>query len=135
MATTTITEAFRRHRASLVNPQWAVSAIAEDGSCVMSCWSHYLKKHGGGLRYTDQLSRWSGNIRGNNLARKHLELIQVDGLPIRLVIAHTNNSAVVDSGESAASIKNTFSCRQEFIGSLVSFDGDEFVIDFNKAET
>jgi len=31
-------EAFARLGAKLANPQWAVSAMADDGALVVSCW-------------------------------------------------------------------------------------------------
>ena len=134
MAISTMTEAFARYGATLVNPQWAVSAIAEDGSCAISCWKHYTKPHDGVLRHTDRLSRWSHNTRGNNLLRQHLNQVKADNLDIRLVLVHTKQTELVDSGGDASKGKKTFSARQEFVGNLVEFDGDEFVIDFARAK-
>jgi hypothetical protein len=34
-------QAFGRYKATLENPMWAVSALAPDGSLVMSCWTHH----------------------------------------------------------------------------------------------
>jgi hypothetical protein len=39
-------EAFARLGARLANPQWAVSAITDDGALVVSCWQHLFKRRG-----------------------------------------------------------------------------------------
>ena len=129
-----MTEAFARDGATLVNPQWAVSAIAEDGSCAISCWKHYTKPHDGVLRHTDRLSRWSHNTRGNNLLRQHLNQVKADNLDIRLVLVRTIETGVIDSGDDASKVKKTFYVREDLVGTLVKFDGDEFVIDFTRAK-
>ena len=54
MAKLNFTEAFAKYGAKLSNPQWAVSAIAEDGAFVMSCWAHYIKSLEGCMRYEDR---------------------------------------------------------------------------------
>lgn len=127
-----LTTAFNRYGAKLTNPQWAVSAISGKGELVVSCWTHYLGAGGGRLTYVDRLSRWSGNSLGNNLMREHLERAVEDDLKVRLVKATTSNTALVDSGGDASQAKNTFSVREDVVGHVTSFDGDEFVIEFVK---
>ena len=134
MAKLNFTEAFAKYGATLANPQWAVSAIANDGSLVMSCWEHYIKKHGDCLRYEDTLSRWSGNAAGNNLLRTHLTQAFNEKLPVRLLIASTTETDAVDYGHDASKVKKKFHIRPEIIGEIVSFDGDSFVIDFRKKQ-
>ena len=102
------------------------------GELVVSCWTHYLNPLGGKLVYSDRLSRWDGNIPGNNLMRKHLEEAVAKDLPIRLVKATTSDIKLVDSGGDASKAKNTFSVRDELVGRVTMFDGDEFVIEFVK---
>ena len=130
MAKLNFTEAFARYGAKLANPQWAVSAIADDRSFVMSCWEHYIKPHNGVLRYKDTLSRWSGNAAGNNLLRTHLTQAFDEKLPVRLLIASTTETDTVDHGHDASKVKKSFRIRPEIIGEIVSFDGDSFIIDF-----
>ncbi len=132
MANLRFTEAFAKYNAKLVNPQWAVSAIADDGALVMSCWSHYITRHNEALRYTDTLSRWSGNAAGNNLLRQHLTQAVDNKLPVRLIIASTEETDIVDNGHDASQVKKKFHVRPELIGEIISFDGDNFVIDFFK---
>jgi hypothetical protein len=127
------TEAFSRHKAKLVNPQWAVSAIADDGALVLSCWTHYFEKHGEVLRYRDSLSRWAGNELGNALARKHLQEAYSCAYPVRYVAARTDETQSVDSGKGASKLRKVFSVRADLVGQVVEFDGDSFVIDFRRA--
>jgi len=124
-------QCFVQYHAKLINPQWAVSAIAQDGSLVLSCWSLYFSRpNGNTLRYTDKLSRWSGNELGNNLLRSHLEAARTDDLTIRLVIATPLDRRVVDEGKDASKAGNKFHTKPDVEGRLAAFDGDEFVIDF-----
>lgn len=135
VGTLNLTTAFHRYGAKLANPQWAVSAMNDKGELVVSCWTHYLKGGNGKLLYTDRLSRWDGNSLGNNLMREHLEEAVAKNLPVRLVKATTNDVALVDSGGDASKATNTFGVREDVVGRVASFDGDEFVIEFVKDKT
>jgi hypothetical protein len=128
------TTAFARYKAKLKNANWAVSAIADDGSVVISCWSHYFRSTKSGvLPYVDSLSRWNGsNVAGNNLLRTHLEQAVAQNLDVRLVIATTNDEAAVDRGDDASKLSNTFGVRTDLVGKVTQFDGDNFVIQFRK---
>lgn len=132
MSNLTLSESFAEYGAKLINPQWAVSAIAEDGALVMSCWAHYFKRGDGGLRYEDILSRWSGNTAGNKLCKQHLEDAFNNKLPVRLVIATAEDIELVDSGKDASKLKKTFHARPDMIGRVTHFDGDKFIIDFQR---
>ena len=60
-------EAFRRYGARQVNAHWAVTAVAEDGSLVVSCWSHLSSRpFKYVMRYEDRLSRFVHNVAGSN---------------------------------------------------------------------
>jgi len=125
-----LTSAFARYGAKLANPQWAVSAINSDGELVVSCWKHYLKGGNGKLIYKDSLSRWAGNAAGNNLLREHLTKAISDNLPVWLVIARTDATDIVDSGQDASQAAKTFGVREDLVGKVVTFDGDHFEIEF-----
>lgn len=129
------TEAFKRYSAVLDNPNWAVSAISSDGALVISCWEQYFKpSQPGVLIYGNSLSRWKGhNKPGLNLLRKHLERTDSEDLAVRLVMAKTSDPGAVDRGGDASKLKNTFSVREDLIGKLTSFDGDNYRIEFRKA--
>ena len=132
MANLNMTTAFNRYGAKLANAQWAVSAISESGELVVSCWKHHLSPEDGKLVYTDRLSRWAGNKRGNNLLRGHLKAAIKDEASVRLVIAKSDDPATIDSGESASETQNSFGVRQDLVGRVSAFDGDEFILEFVK---
>lgn len=130
MAKLNLSTAFARYGAKLTNPLWAVSAISDQNELVVSCWKDYFKLVNGVLRYIDKLSRWEENKLGNNLLREHLDRAISEGLVVRLVIANATDMFAVDSGKSAAGTANSFSIKDDVVGSVTKFDGDEFVIDF-----
>ena len=127
-------EAFAKFGAVPVNPMWAVSAIADDGAVVVSCWAHLCKSGGKGvLVYEDCLSRWSGNEMGCNLLRTHLQLAVDGSLPVRMVVATTTEIHSVNSGHDASKVKKTFHVRDEIVGRVASFDGDKYVVEYRRA--
>jgi hypothetical protein len=134
MATLGFVEAFAKFGARPENPMWAVSAIAEDGSLVLSCWSHYFRSGGPGVSlYGDRLSRWAGNASGNNLLRAHLAKAFQEALPVRMVVATAEDTDSIDHGHDASKVKKSFHIRQDAVGKVVSFDGDNYVIEFKRA--
>ena len=134
MSDLTFTEAFAKYGATLSNIQWAFSAIAPDGALVISCWQHKFSiPQKGVLRYSDCLSRWKQlNTPGRNLFVKHLRQAYTDKLPVRLIIASAKDPEKVDTGEDASGIRKTFEVREGFVGQVISFDEDAYVIDFKK---
>jgi hypothetical protein len=129
------TEAFEKYGAKLSNPQWAFSALAGDGSLVISCWQHKITIPEKGLmRYTDALSRFRLHTPGKNLLTTHLGQAYQEKLPVRLVIVSAKDTGPVDAGEDVSGLAKTFHIRKDYVGSVVSFDGDAFVIDFRKEE-
>lgn len=128
------TEAFAKYGAKLPNAMWAFSAIAEDGALVISCWQHKFSIPAKGvMRYTDQLSRWkSAKSPGKSLFVTHLAEAFEKKLPVPLVIASTAKPEVADAGEDASRLPKTFHVREDYVGEIVSFDGDAYVIDFKK---
>lgn len=131
MCTLSYTKCFAKYGAKLANPRWAVSAQADDGSIVISCWKDYFDDSG--CLYTDTFSRWEKNAAGNNLLRKHINLAKTQNLPIRLVLTTAQNNLPPGADWDATKIPKTFSICPEFVGKVVSFDGDEFIIKFSKS--
>ena len=126
-------EAFSKFSAKLDNPMWAVSAIAKDGALVVSCWAHYFKKGDkGSLLYVDSLSRWNGNDLGNNLLRTHISRAFSNSLPVRVVVATAKDTNAIDHGNDASKVKKTFHVREDLVGKVIAFDGDDFIIEFKK---
>ena len=117
-----LVEAFKQYQAKLVNRRWAVSALAEDGSLVVSCWGTHFEK---GMRYVDTLSQWAdNNPEGRELLKQHIAQAQAEGLAVRLVVAH----------EATAGTRTAeyFHVRPDLVGRIAEFDGDRFVIKFSK---
>lgn len=132
MSSLTFTEAFRAYGAKLANPMWAYSAVADDGSIVISCWSHKLKLNDGILSYADRLSRWRPNTPGKHLLVEHLTKGRDLELPVMLVVTTTNQPEVVERGEDASEIQKTFHIKPDVIGKVTRFDGDNFVLEFRR---
>ena len=131
MSENTLTGAFARYGARLVNRMWAYSAIAEDGSFVFSCWKNFLKQQpNGSLRYEDKLSAWSTNRNGKELFRQHLRQAFVGKLRVRMVVATPRDPARIAARKEARSVPKTFSVREDLVGKVLEFDGDRFVIEF-----
>lgn len=133
MANLGFVEAFAKYGARLKNTNWSVSAIAQDGALVVSCWQHFFRSAGHNvLRYEDRLSRWSGNSLGSALLGEHLAAALEHGLPVRLVVASTPETDAVDQGHDASKVPKSFHIRDDLEGRVVVFDGDRFVMDFRK---
>jgi hypothetical protein len=135
MANRTITEAFAVFKAVLPNQRWAVSAKSEGGDIVFSGWAHRLVRCQGSdaYQYVDALSRFKKNVAGINLLREHLLEAQTLGTRFRLVLASGANPEAEDAlrrGEDASKIPVKFSAKTRFIGTLDSFDGDQFTLVF-----
>lgn len=129
-----IVAAFRRYGAVQANPQWAVTAVAGDGSLVVSCWRHLFSRPSKEvMRYEDRLSRWGHNTRGTNLARRHFEQALEEGLRVRLVIGTSSDQKAIDEGGSGSESSKTYHVREDLVGRVVEFDGDRFAIDFRRA--
>jgi hypothetical protein len=121
-----IVQAFKVYGAKLANFRWAVSAIAADGSLVVSCWETHFRTVNKSLQYEDTLSRWSAdNTPGSDLMKTHLEQAQRESLGVRLVIAHW--------ADGPARIASHFHVRPDLVGRVANFDGDRFVISFKTA--
>jgi hypothetical protein len=129
----TLTAAFAHFGAELSNPRWQCSAIAKDGSLVVSCWSAFLKSgEGGHKRYVYSRSQWGeGNRPGRNRLWTHLRAAFDRKLPVRLVIAtlarrEDDHRAVTD----ASPLPKTFSTDSNLRGRVVEFDDEKFAIEF-----
>ena len=129
-----LTKAFARYNARLRNVRWAYSAIASDGSLVLSCWDQYLsEKPGGVLRYdVTDFSQWSSNPNGKKLLRQHLTQALEGGLRVRMVRAITADPRAVVAGVDGSKLKKTITAPEEFVGRVIDLTGKRFIIDFRK---
>lgn len=121
-----IVDAFKAYGARLKNFRRDVSAIAADGTLVMSCRDTSFHKAGNALRYEDAFSHWDeSKAAGRDVLIGHLSRAVEESLAVRLVIAHR---AV--AGSSTRS--DYFHVRPDLVGRVASFDGDRFAIDFTR---
>lgn len=128
-------DAFASYKAKLVNVNWAVSSISDDGALVISCWHHLFKRaEPNGLVYRDNLRRWGeSNQHGKNLLAEHLSKAQSEGLPIRIVVATAEKPEELETVSDASTLKKTFHIRKDWIGRLTNFDGENFDIEIRPA--
>lgn len=124
-----LTAAFHHYNAQLKNVRWASSAIAKDGSVVVSCWDHFMSPAEDGYQYDDLLSRWPIGHPGRNLLADHLRRAMSGNLPVRLVLAKLDEPKDWKSG-AASPLPKTFATRDDLIGKVVKFDGNAFSIRF-----
>jgi hypothetical protein len=123
-----LVDAFGRFGAKPTNRLRGQSAIASDGSLVLSCsYSKFGHPSQGVLRYEGKLVKGGEDSAVNDLLGQHLTMARDGNLPVRLV--------VMTSTEDAAKNKTTrsFHVRPDLVGKLVSFDGESYVIDFTRA--
>lgn len=107
MANMNKTEAFNKLGASPKNTVWSVSAFNKDKQLVLSLWQDFFKTESGKAIYVDSISRWHGH--GNKEFRENFLIAYEKKMPIRAVIARTNNIEGVKRGEDASKFHNTFS--------------------------
>jgi hypothetical protein len=135
-----LVEAVRRYKAQLKNPRWSVSAFSEDGSLVVCLWEHLLKRVAdpdtgdSTLQYQDRLSSWAGNRNhGAKEFKGHLERVVAEGTLLRLVITHARrpaDHALVGQVADESAIPKEFSVREDLVGEVARFDGDELRLVF-----
>jgi hypothetical protein len=126
-------EAFATYGAKLRNVQWSVSAVAADGSLVVSLWEHHFKKpKDGDCVCHDRVSRWSG--AGNREFRANIKAAFENKQPVRVVITHTPDTGPIQAGSGASKVRKTFSVRPDWIGTVEAFDGDYYAIRFSRVE-
>lgn len=132
-------EAFKKYGAKLATPRTSVSAFGEGGCLVLGLWQNYIKRGEvkGTLEYRDTLSKWKGNAPGRAELKRHLKAVQDSPRPIKLVIAHPASladAALVGKVADESKINKTFSVREDLVGALESYDGDEVFIVFRRAQ-
>lgn len=80
----------------------------------------------------DRLSRWRPNVAGKNLFTEHLLLGLNEQREVRLVIATTAETDVVDRGIDASKLPKRFHIREDLVGKVTLFDGDNFELEFRR---
>jgi len=137
MSELTQTDAFAEYSAKLLNPRWATSAIVQKpqrAEVVVCLWQQFFKlQPSGGHRYEDFFWRWDVNEKGKKLFRQHLEQAHTKCLPVRLIMACVEDPecrAAIEAGKPAHRLRKTFDVRKNWLGNVVDFSDEKFVIDF-----
>lgn len=124
-------EAFAKYGAKLKNVQWSVCAETPDGALVVSLWSHHFEKpKDGWIVSRGSASRWSGP--GNAEFRECVAKAFKTKQPIRVVITHTKHTAEVEAGADASTLPKDFSVREDWIGEVLEFDGNNYAFRFRR---
>jgi len=128
----TLTRSFHAFGAELPNYRQTSSAIARDGSLVISLWTVFFKPYSDfPRRYEDSLRRWK-NSTGRELAREHLTLALKKNRPVRLVMAFPRDPGALLAG-AVVTGGNSWMPYRNVVGRVKSIKGDRFVIDFTRA--
>ena len=119
-------DAFGRFGAKPGNRQGALSAIAADGALVLNCeQACFRHPEPGVLRYENRLSSESLGSKDAQLLGQHLLLARDGALPVRMVVTFF---AAGKAGPRRCHV------RPDLIGRVVMFDGEHFVVDFERHE-
>jgi len=117
--------AYTRYGAKLTNRFRGLSALAGDGSLVLSCpAARFSRPSSGVLRYSAQLSQETGS----NLEVKTLR----DNLGNAMTAGGTVRSVFITPARGTGS--RVVHVRKDLVGKVVEFDGDSFVVDFTRIE-
>jgi hypothetical protein len=115
--------AYGRYGAQIANKQRSLSALAADGSLVLTCKSEQFSRPGAGiLRYSAQLSTVDGTSSRVAELGTHLQTARDAGASVRAVVVTPPRGMV----------RRVIHVRTDLIGKIIDFDGDSFVVDFTR---
>ncbi|BAP15625.1 hypothetical protein Y017_07425 [Alcanivorax sp. 97CO-5] len=125
-----IKDCFAKYGATLKNVNWSVSAENTEGELVVSLWNQFFTPPTNGkISYIDKVNRWSGH--GNAEFRERIQKAYATNQPVRVVIARTNDENAIRRGDDASKLKNQFHVREDWVGKVTLWDGDNFEIEFS----
>ena len=84
------------------------------------------------MTYVDKVSRWQG--AGKTEFIRNITLADKGNLPVRAIIAKTKKPEIVASGGPATNLGNTFHPKDDWIGKIILWDGDNFEIEFSQTK-
>jgi hypothetical protein len=114
--------AYGRYGAQISNKQRSLSAMAADGSLVLTCLSERFSRPGAGiLRYSGQLSQEGTSTRVAELGA-HVLSARDSGASVRAVVITPPRGIV----------RRVIHVRTDLVGKVIDFDGDSFVVDFTR---
>ncbi|MEJ0035729.1 MAG: hypothetical protein WDO68_06580 [Gammaproteobacteria bacterium] len=125
MATLSLVEAFATYGGKPANRLHSLSAVAGDGTaiilgCIASRFGHPAA---GVLRYESKLPPEPNRAAEAAKLGEHLTLARDGKLPVRMII-------IQEKPQPEGNVKREVHVRTDLIGSVVSFDGDTYVVDF-----
>ena len=119
-----LADAYARYGAKIPRGQPMLSALASDGTVVLSCEAgKFGRTRRDLLRYEDTISTDESPARHKALLGQHLALARDGDLPVHLVIVTPPKGAS----------PRIISVRPDLIGKVTEFDGDHFIVDFSRA--
>jgi hypothetical protein len=117
-----LAEAYARYGAKLENRLRGLSACAADGSVVLTCETSQLARPGIGiLRFEGDIPNEAPVARTSALLREHLTLARDEARRVSMVIVSPSTGRT-----------RNIHIRKDLIGSVASFDGDHYVVDFTR---
>jgi hypothetical protein len=126
MVSYSLSSAYASFGATPLSKLRALSAMAADGSMVLSCTPPYfVRSPPGVLRYEDKLTRAVDDVKGRKLLGEHLVLARDGELPVRMVVV-----SPPPRGRTSRSVH----VRADLIGKVTQFDGDNFIVYFMRPE-
>lgn len=121
-----ITQAFRQYGVELLNPQFTYSAISEEPrQVIVSLWEHDFSP--GRLSYESGTTYWKG--AGKHTFLKHLRLSFEQNIPIRVVVASSDDPREVELG-NATRLTNDFEPDFTLVGRVETLEADGFKLTF-----
>lgn len=126
METLSLTDAYRKLNATSPSRAGTLSAIATDGTMVMTCMLPYFRRPSRGvLRYEDHLTRDGLDGADRQLLGRHLARARDEALPIRMVV-------LSDVTGASGRVTRNAHVRTDLIGKVTAFDGDHYIVDFTR---
>jgi hypothetical protein len=122
-----LVDAYAKFGAKPENRLHGLSAIASDGTMVLSCTPPYFLRPGRGvLRYEDRLSREADESASKTLLGQHLTRARDENLVVRMVVL---TNLTPPGGKPS----RTIHVREDLVGKVTLFDGDHFIVDFTRS--
>lgn len=123
-----LTEAFRRYGVELTNPLFTSSAVSENPrQVILSLWKHSFNEDM--TRYESGTAGWQG--AGKPIFYRHLRQAMDEGLPLRVVVASTDDPEEIMEG-NASRTNNDFEPDFELVGRVVRLDDNELELAFER---
>ncbi|MEN9196865.1 HNH endonuclease [Xanthomonas euvesicatoria] len=123
-----MSDAFRRYGVEIKDPKFNSSALSENPrQVILSLWSHNFSSDMS--RYAMETAHWQG--RGKHTFLAHLEQARAESLPIRVVVATSDNPTEVKAG-NAARVFNNFEPDFSLVGQVVSLAASSFELAFER---